>query len=67
MDNVNYKHVVLEAYLDDQTDLDRMTSQDICDNLRETISLEPDEVTEYMFQKGYTLRRQFDRMVWTKI
>lgn len=66
-DQKNYKHMVLDAYFDEETDMGRFTSQDICDNLRETMALTPDEVTEYMIDKGYTLERQFDRLVWTKL
>jgi len=59
-----YKKMVLDAYFMAQ-DCGRFTSQDICDNLRDTVSLEPDEVTLYMFGKGYVLSRMQDRMVWT--
>ena len=59
-----YKKMVLDAYFMAQ-DCGRFTSQDICDNLRDTVSLEPDEVTRYMFGKGYVLSRMQDRMVWT--
>jgi hypothetical protein len=63
----DYKKMVLDAYFDEETDRGRFTSQDICDNVRETISLTPDDVTIYMAEHGYTLERQFDRLVWTKI
>lgn len=45
---VDYKKRVLDAYIKDETDMGRFTSQDICDNLRENVTLTPDEVTEYM-------------------
>lgn len=65
--NEDPKMIVLDAYFDDEQDIRRFTSQDICDNLRETISLTPDDVTNYMLAKGYSLERQFDRLVWTKV
>lgn len=58
------KEMVLDAYFDETTDSGRFTSQDVCDNLRETIELTPGEVTEYMVKRGYTLQRQDDRLVW---
>ena len=61
------KAAVLGAYFDDNTDSGRFTSQDICDNLRETLQLTPDEVTGYMLARGYSLERQFDRLVWVRI
>ena len=61
-----YKKMVLDAYFMAQ-DCGRFTSQDICDNLRETVSLTPDEVTEYMVSHGYSLERQFDRLVWVRV
>ena len=64
MDKNDIKTVVLDAYLDDETDMGRFTSQDICDNVRETVTLTPDEVTEYMVAHGYSLARQSDRLVW---
>lgn len=63
----DYKKIVLDAYFDDEVDSGHFSSQDICDNLRETISLTPDEVTRYMIGKGYTMVRQDDRLVWTKL
>ena len=61
------KAVALDAWLDEETDSGRFTSQDICDLLRETVSLAPDEVTQYMVSHGYSLDRQFDRLVWVKV
>lgn len=58
------KEMVLDAYFDETTDSGRFTSQDVCDNLRETMELTPGEVTEYMVKRGYTLQRQDDRLVW---
>ena len=58
------KEMVLDAYFDETTDSGRFTSQDVCDNIRETIELTPGEVTEYMVKRGYTLQRQDDRLVW---
>lgn len=58
------KKMVLDAFFDETTDSGRFTSQDICDNLRETVALSPTEVTAYMMKRGYTLQRQDDRMVW---
>lgn len=56
---------VLDAFLQD-SDSGRFTSQDIADLLRETISLSPNTVTHYMLEKGWSLRRQDDRLVWVK-
>lgn len=61
------KAMVLDAYLCDETDMGRFTSQDICDNVRDTITLTPDEVTAYMATHGYSLDRQDDRLVWVRI
>jgi len=66
MDEKEIKTMVLDAYLDREVDMDRFTSQDICDNLRDTISLTPSEVTDYMIEHGYCLTRQLDSLVWTK-
>ena len=60
------KTMVLDAYLQDETDSGRFTSQDICDNVRETVSLTPDEVTLYMAAHGYSLHRRDDRLVWVR-
>lgn len=67
MDENDIKTMVLDAYLNDETDMGRFTSQDICDNVRETVSLTPDEVTAYMIAHGYSLDRQFARLVWVRI
>ena len=63
----DYVEIVLDAYFDEETDNGRFTSQDICDNLRETLSLTPDEVTRDMIARGYSLVRQYDTLVWTKV
>lgn len=55
--------IVLDAFLNDDTDMGRFTSQDICNNLRETISLTPNEVTAYMVEHGYSLERVDNRLV----
>lgn len=65
-DTNNIAATVLDAYFCEDTDSGRFTSQDVCDNLRETLHLEPDEVTAYLFAAGWTLERQFDRLVWVK-
>lgn len=64
MEENDIKTVVLDAFFSEETDNGRFTSQDICDNLRETIELTPGEVTEYMIKRGFTLDRKDDRMVW---
>ena len=63
----NLVDVVLDAYFNEDTDSGRFTSQDICDNVRETVSLTPDEVTQYMMSHGYSLDRQDDRLVWVRV
>ncbi len=63
-----YKKAVLDVYFDEKKDFGRFSSQDICDNLRDTVSLEPNEVTEYLMSKGtFTLMRIDDRLVWVKM
>lgn len=59
--------MVLDAYMDEEQDSGRFTSQDICDNLRETISLSTDEVSSYLMEHGYSLERSDDRLVWVKM
>lgn len=54
---------VLRAYIQ-STDSGRFTSQDICDDLRNIISLSPDAVTEHMLAEGHHLERRDDRLVW---
>ena len=63
----DYKKSVLDFYFHERTDSFRFTSQDICDNLRDMVSLTPDEVTKYMMERGYTLVRSDDRLVWAKL
>lgn len=67
MEENDIKTIALDAWLDDETDMWRFTSQDICDNVRETVSLTPDEVTAYMVSHGYSLKRQDDRLVWVRV
>jgi len=62
-----YKMSVLDVYFKERTDSGRFTSQDICDNLRDTVTLTPDEVTLYMMKRGYILQRDDDRLVWASI
>lgn len=56
--------IMLASYLRD-TDDKRFTSQDICDNLRDTYELTPDAVTRYMMSNGWTLVRIDDKLVWS--
>lgn len=58
---------VLNVYFKENTDSGRFTSQDICDNLRDTVALTPDEVTQYMLSRGYVLDRDDDRLVWVAV
>ena len=55
---------ILDAYFLRNRDSGRFTSQDICDNLRETAKLSPAEVTGYMLSHGWHLERDDDRLVW---
>ena len=59
------ERTVLDAFLQD-TDNGRFTSQDIADQLTDTISLSPNVITCYMLEKGWSLRRVDDRLVWVK-
>lgn len=61
-----YKKMVLDAYFMAQ-DCGRFTSQDICDNLRDTASFTPDEVTKFLMGQGYVLQRDDDRLVWVSM
>lgn len=63
---ISVAECVLDAYFLRQEDSGRWTSQDICDNVRDTIALTPDEVTQYMLNHRYHLERQDDRLVWVK-
>lgn len=69
MENLDYlkeeERTVLDAFLQD-TDSGRFTSQDIADQLTDTISLSPNAITRYMLEKGWSLRRVDDRLVWVK-
>ena len=56
---------MLNAYFSDTQDSGRWTTQDIIDNLRDTVSLTKEEVNEYMREAGYSLVRDDDRLVWT--
>lgn len=56
---------ILSSYVQNQ-DSGRFTSQDICDNLRETAEFSPAVVTEYMLSHGWQLQRDDDRLVWVK-
>lgn len=60
----DYKEAVLSVYFHDRKDSGRFTSQDICDNLRETAAFTPDEVTQFLMAHGYVLQRDDDRLVW---
>lgn len=64
MEENSYKAKMLDAYLLSRTDHVRLSSQDICDNLREMVSLTPDEVTEYLSAKGSTVEYEEGRLVW---
>ena len=60
----DYKKIVLSVYFHDRKDSGRFTSQDICDNLRDTATFTPDEVTAFLMANGYVLQREDDRLVW---
>jgi hypothetical protein len=57
--------VILDAYFNEQTDFCRFTSQDVCDNLRDIAELTPDQVTDYLLDRGWQLVRKDDRLVWS--
>lgn len=63
----DWKKSVLSIYFHNRKDSGRFTSQDICDNLRETAAFTPDEVTEFLMGAGYVLQRDDDRLVWVAI
>ena len=62
-----WKASVLNVYFHNRQDSGRFTSQDICDNLRDTASFTPDEVTEFLMGQGYVLQRDDDRLVWVSM
>lgn len=64
MEENSYKAKMLDAYLLSRTDHVRLSSQDICDNLRDMVSLTPDEVTEYLTERGCKVEYDEERMVW---
>ena len=55
---------VLESYLGEQC-IDGKTSQDIADDLRDTLHMEVNDITALLLAKGYRLRRDDDRLVWS--
>lgn len=57
---------LLDAYLQDGEEMGSWSSQDIVDNLRETVTLTVDEVTTYMLDRGYRPVREDGRLVWKK-
>lgn len=59
------KQLVLDAYFENPEELQgHYTSLDVCDNLRSTVSLEPEEVTSYLLEHGWRPRREGDGLVW---
>lgn len=56
---------VLDAFLQD-SDSRRFTSQDIADTLRETIDVSVRDITLYMLERKWNLKRVDDRLVWVK-
>lgn len=67
MESNEVKTMVLDAYFDETTDSGRFTSQDVCDNLRDTLALTPGEVTIYLAEHDWSLERQDDRLVWVRL
>ena len=61
------KLLVLDAYLQgEEAAAKPFTSIDVCDNLRDTIPLEPQEVTEYLLDHGWLPKREGDGIVWVR-
>lgn len=56
---------VLDAFLQ-SSDSGRFTSQDIADTLRDTIDLSPRDITLYMLERNWNLKRVDDRLVWCR-
>ena len=54
---------VLDAYFEWTVDHGRWTTQDIIDNLRDTLELDKKEVFQYMSSKGWCLKRVDERLV----
>jgi hypothetical protein len=57
---------VMDAYFKDSDDSGRWTSQEIHENLMETLRIPIIFINEYMRTHGYHLVREDDRLVWTK-
>ena len=55
---------ILDKYCAEKC-LDGMSSQDIADELRETLKMEVNEITEHLLDKGYRLRYDDSRLVWS--
>lgn len=56
---------ILQTYCE-ECKVEGMTSQDICDSLKDTVKLEVNDVTEHLLASGYKLRREDERLVWTE-
>ncbi len=61
----DYQKNILRAFVQ-ASDNERWSSQDICDLLQDTITLTPDEVTEFMMENGWVPWRKDDGIVWHK-
>lgn len=55
---------LLDAYFSRYQPAAPFTSQEVCDNLRETAALEPEVVTAYLWQRGFQTNVEDDRLVW---
>ena len=63
---VMHVNEVMDAYFKDSDDSGRWTSQEIHENLMETLRIPITFINEYMISHGYHLVREDDRLVWTK-
>lgn len=60
------KWLYLDAYFGAAADSGRWTTQDIIDNLSDTVDLTKETVNRYMQEHGYLPVRVDERLVWVK-
>lgn len=57
---------VLDAYFQADEDSGRWTSEEIHENVMDTMRIPINTINKYMADNGYHLVREDDRLVWTK-
>lgn len=64
--DVKIYNVILDAYFQKEDDSGYWTSEEIRENLMETLKIPLVYINAYMIARGYHLERQDDRLVWVK-